>query len=158
MRTLVSLQKQINKEMQKIVEKAVRKKILPMIKEIILSRTRGEGKGVNREGGNRTKLAELEESTIRKRSRLQLHSETSPSRSNLTETGKLLDSMSLSFDGKNITVSFKGSRKRGNKTVRNQDIAEYVSVKRPFANLGKVELKKLAVELERLIQLELSKL
>ena len=79
---------------------------------MIKTRTRSEGKKVVREGGNEVKLPSLKASTIKVRERLdrkgRLHPETTPSTSNLTRSGKMLDSMvyKTSYSGKGIKLTF----------------------------------------------------
>lgn len=66
-----------------------------------------------------------------------LSATTSPTKSNLTRTGQLLDSMSAKGATKTtVRVGPDGTRDDGKS---NADIGEYVSKKRPFNNLSEIE-------------------
>ncbi len=113
--------------------------------EIIRTRTRlGYGVGPGTSGtGDRFKLASLSSSYIlhRKRNAGRLSSFTSPSRSNLTFSGQMLQSMTAVFLAPgSVVIDFTGSRSDGED---NAQIAKYVSGKRPFLNLSKNEVEQL---------------
>lgn len=114
-----------------------------MSAEIVRDRTRVLGKGVQKRGGYRKDLAPLTKSTIEKRRRnKKLHPSTSPSRSNLTETGQMLDGLYGKSDRKGEgEIAIKSRRKGTTKT--NDEVAFFVSGKRPFLDLSSAELKKL---------------
>lgn len=125
----------------------VNRYLLPFIEELIVNRTRGEGKGVKKQGGNKYTLAALAESTKRRRKSLKsLHSQTSYDTSNLTMTGDLLDSITATFSNGVITV------KVGNDQVKKAGEVEKV---RPFMFLSKSELKIISNKLVELITKEI---
>lgn len=70
-----------------------------------------------------------------------LSDQTSPGKSNLTRTGQMLNSESVTSVGEGeVFVGPKGSRDDGKK---NEDIAAYVTYAgRPFNNLSKIEVKR----------------
>jgi hypothetical protein len=106
----------------------------------IVERTR-RGFGVKTVGGNRTPLKPLADSTIQNRRRSNLSPFTSATKSNLTFTGQLLNSLSFRFvrDGKIVVVA-KGNRSDGQ---TNKKVATFVSIDRPFLALSRVELREL---------------
>jgi hypothetical protein len=70
-----------------------------------------------------------------------LSSQTSANKSNLTFTGQMLDSIkTISAKVGSAIVSVSGRRKDG---MSNKEVAEFVSVARPFLNLSKPELNAL---------------
>ena len=69
----------------------------------IAKRTR-LGYGVS--DGKKEKLAPLKPSTVKARKRKRLHSETSTKKSNLTETGQMIDSITYKFSSGKASVTF----------------------------------------------------
>jgi hypothetical protein len=96
------------------------------IQEVIKLRTRQEGIGTN------GKLKDLAQSTqlFRARNSKRLNQDTSPTKSNLTATGQLLDSINGEAQGDKVKISLKGKRKKelgGNKSqLSNDQVGEYV--------------------------------
>lgn len=80
---------------------------------LIKTRTRS---GHGEEGGRETRLAPLKASTIRRRGILKrqglLSKETSPGRSNLTESGDMLNSITTKVTSTGLELSFKPAVKR----------------------------------------------
>ncbi|MFW7381483.1 MAG: hypothetical protein ACOH5I_21925 [Oligoflexus sp.] len=105
------------------------------------------GYSVASEGANQSKFDSLAESTKAKRKRLKkrgkLSSETSPSKSNLTESGQLLDSLEFRIKGKAVEVFIGGER--------NRKVSSYVSKARPWLNLSKAEMTMLLDLIEEAI-------
>lgn len=126
------------KSMKDISEKAA---------EMVRTRVRERGMGVSKRGGSEVKLAPLAASTIKQRKRKRLHQKTSPSKSNLTETGKMLDALygRSTRTGKG-EISIK-SRRSGS-SITNDEIAFFVSGKRPFIDLSNKEIK----DLEKIVE------
>jgi len=110
------------------------------------------GSGVDASGDSKKALKRLADSTKEsrkaKKKKGKLSELTTPNRSNLTETGQLLDSVGVTKSAYgSVTVSPSGSRTDG-KT--NQKVAEYVTDGgRPFNNLSKIEIKRLSEEVKR---------
>ena len=118
--------------------------------EMVKTRTRlGYGVAGEKFAGSQQKLESLKSSTVENRKRKTLHPDTSPKKSNLTDTGQLLDSISYEVSGNRITVFLKGQR--------NQTVAEYVSDARPFFALSKPEVTRLADLIQKAITTHLSK-
>lgn len=114
---------------------------------LIVERTQEQGRGVSGGfGGRKKKLKKLAESTIKRRNGLKkLSSKTSPDTSNLTMTGKLIQSVTSRVKGfSRVLIYIKGSR---NKTV-----AEHVQTDRPFLLLTKTETNTLLKFFKRLIR------
>lgn len=102
------------------------------------------GYGVENAEQPQQKLKPLAQSTREKRQRLKqngrLSDQTSPAKSNLTESGKLLDSISFKVSGTTVEVFINGKR--------NQAVTKYVSDARPFFNLSNTNIKVLAAFIE----------
>lgn len=94
------------------------------------------GLAVNVDGGPQGKFLPLAPSTVSKRkANPKLSPSTSPKRSNLTDTGQLLDSIEFRIVGQRIEIYLAGER--------NQKVAEYVSPARPFFHLSATEVSRL---------------
>ena len=116
--------------------------------DMIVTRTR-KGFGVARTGGNRKKLARLSKSYIdfRKKNRRRLSRLTSPTKSNLTFTAQMLDSVKiLKSNDRGFEIGSSGRRSDGK---RNADVSRWVSAKRPFMNLGRKEITDLTKFMEK---------
>lgn len=110
---------------------------------LITERTR-RGKGVRRVGGPQVPLRRLSRSYVaqRRKSRL-LDSTTTPGKSNLTFTGIMLRSMTV-IRAENFQVSVGPNRRTRRGGLTNQELGEIVSRVRPFNNLSKRELERVA--------------
>lgn len=110
----------------------------------IKRRTRlGNGLDETKRGAKRKKLKKLSEKykKKRKRNKSELSSETSPSKSNLTYSGQLLDSITGKGDKKKIQIFIEENRNDG---VKNKDILKGQSKQgRDFFELSDKELKSL---------------
>jgi hypothetical protein len=112
---------------------------------MIKIRTR-HGYGVPADGQPARRLAKLSSDYIehRKRNRRELSSETSPGMSNLTYSGQMLDSLyARRRTVGNWSVNLKPQRDDGRRT--NNQVARYVSVRRPFLFLSASELSNLGI-------------
>lgn len=130
------------KELEKAIRDSIKSetllKIAKDLPERIKVRTR-LGYGVDETGGPRQKLKDTKASTKRRKEYKKragdLSDQTTPKRSNLTDTGELLDSLVAESpkDGE-LTIKSKGAR--------NEKVARYVTEGgRPFLNLSKPELR-----------------
>ena len=114
-------------------------------------------------GGRRTTLEKLATSTKEYRSfyARSLHPQTSPSKSNLTATGQLLDSLEgRKRPGDIIKVSAEGRRLRdldgSSSVLSNKQVQEYVErAGRGFLGLTDDEVKKFRSEARNIIQAEI---
>jgi hypothetical protein len=124
------------------------------------------GSGVATNGADKQKLKPLAKSTIEVRkgnlafyrnakgqsipftpddngAKVKLSDQTSPSKSNLTRTGQLLDSEGVTKVGYG-TVAIGPHGPRHDSKLSNEQVAEHVTRGgRPFNNLSKVEVKRL---------------
>ena len=107
------------------IQEAIRE-LRVLIPELIRLRTRG-GAGLK---GN---LPALERSTIEYRTRYRdnLHTDTSPSESNLTGTGQLLNAIEAKASAGRITVSINKKKRRGELSgsrskLTNDDVRRFV--------------------------------
>jgi len=141
---LVAVLKDVSepKNIQKYAEQAA---------SMIKLRTR-LGMGVSKDGGDKKALKKLASSTkvsrVRKSKTGKLSSDTSPGKSNLTETGQLLDSIEvISISKGQVRIGPKGKRRDG---LSNPEVAGYVTAQgRPFNNLSKVEIKRIQDQMTR---------
>jgi hypothetical protein len=119
--------------------------------DMIKLRTR-LGSGVSGDGADKEKLKPLADSTHERRKALQkkgkLSGLTSPGKSNLTQSGQLLDSVTpISSQIGSVTVSPQGSRDDGKD---NADIGRYVTdAGRPFNHLSKVEIRRIQTAVQK---------
>lgn len=111
-------------------------------KQIILARTI-KGYGVNKDGGNITRLKPLSANYIihRQRNQSRLASYTRPSKSNVTFSGEMLSMLREKKNRPgNWRLVFQGNHASG---ISNAKLAEYVSRDRPFLFLGRSEIQEL---------------
>jgi hypothetical protein len=113
--------------------------------KLIVDRTKS-GFGVKNEKA--VKLKPLKRSTIERRKRSQLAGDTSPSKSNLTETGNMLDSVTYRTNKKGYTIFVKDDNKK----------VAGVSEDRPFLGLTDKDQDRLAEILDTELLKLLSKL
>ena len=146
--------KNFERDMQKILDEALDRGTMKSIGDELARRikTRTQlGRGVNKTGGPSVPLAKLADSTTnsrrRKRENGDLSALTAPKKSNLTETGQMLESIRVTEvkDGQ-VTIAAAGTRSDGK---RNDDVASYAEdgsnnrPKRKFLDLSGAELNAL---------------
>ncbi|RTL05197.1 hypothetical protein EKK58_08595 [Candidatus Dependentiae bacterium] len=144
------------RQAEKAIDELISSKTLTPIAqkaaEIIKRRTR-LGQGVAASGEKKKALAPLADSTKLSRKKKQKRGElsdlTTPNRSNLTETGEMLESLEGRAINKLIEVSVKGDR--------NKKLAAFHTLgrssptfmpKRPFLNLAMEDIKQLTAVLQ----------
>jgi hypothetical protein len=131
----------------KIISQEVATELVDVIIDVVKQRTRQEGEGA------KGSLKALERSTIKFRERYsnRLHPDTSPSKSNLTATGQLIDAIrGKAVQGK-VKIDIKpGTRKAGitgkrsKDKISNEDVRKYVEdAGREFLALSTDEKKEL---------------
>ena len=150
--------RKITKAIQKGIRQSLsRKELLEIGKTavaIIQRRTR-RGFGVAKSGGVRRRLAPLSAKYIKQRQRAKLSRFTSPRRSNLTFTGQMLASLNARVvKPGTVTISADGRRRDGK---RNEDVAIFVSQRRPFLNLSKKEIEVLTEDYDRSLEAQLTR-
>ncbi len=128
----------------------------------IVGRSR-EGRGVSRTGGRERNFLPLSDPPppkssyvrYRERNRHLLHKSTTPRKSNITFTGKMLDSMKIKEVTRNrVTWGPGNQRRKGG--VTNAQIAEYLADGgRPFNFLSKKDIDKLVKVVDKAIQRKL---
>lgn len=107
--------------------------------ETIRDRTRNDGKGVARPGGNRVRLKPVSAAWAERRKKFNRHPKAaSGSKSNLTFKGTMLDSMVIrKASGSKLIIGFKNS-KESDKAEGNEAMG------RPFMYLGRAEIRDAA--------------
>jgi hypothetical protein len=132
------IREELEKAIREVTSSESLKKLAEDLPERIKVRTR-LGYGVSDNGGPRKRLEPLAASTKRsknyKKKSGKLSNQTTPNRSNLTDTGELLDNLVVeSSKDSEVTIKPKGER--------NEKVARYVTEQgREFLNLSKPELK-----------------
>ena len=147
-----AMMRAFEKALDKVVRSSSFRKIAEDLVVQIRKRTR-LGYGV-KEGGKQNKLTKLSDSykEYRKKNKGKLSNQTTPSKSNLTLTGEMLDSMQVKVEGGTIVVSF-GTKFAGQK-------AKWVTTakeQRRFLDLTTGERKQIAEEIRQLIIKELTR-
>jgi len=157
------LAKQINdltRSLEKQIGNLVTRKDMRAVGELsvalIVNRTRS-GRGVKSPGGNVSGLKSLSEQYIlfRQRNRIRLSNTTSPSKSNLTFSGQMLESISVLKVSKVkfnqiVKIGIKPNNRDDGKT--NTQVINWVSNMRPFFFLSKGEATKIRKELSKRIK------
>lgn len=156
--TIESLRKKYSGRL-KIIQRKVAKQVAQAIVDVVALRTRQEGEGSN------GRLKKLEKSTVDNRERYSsnLHPDTSPSQSNLTATGQLLDSLQFKIvDGKIVVTVNKKKRKQtlsgGKDKSTNDQVRKYLedlSKDFEFLKLSKEEVQEVTDLSRQLIEDEL---
>lgn len=106
---------------------------------VIKRRTRGQGKGVAQPGGNSAKLKKVSDKYAKWRLKQPRHPEAATGKSsNLTQTGKMLDALSIKRATRTeLFIGFKNQRE--------SDKADWVAeAGRPFLFLSGKEIKDAA--------------
>lgn len=115
-----------------------------LILETILRRTRA-GYGVSESGGSQSRLLPLSRDYVEHRRMFSgLSSYTSPKRSNLTYTGRMLND--LGFRPQGETRNQLGGLMFSFRTTESTEKAEMVSGRRPFLNLTAGDIRKITRE------------
>ena len=164
---LAKFAKEIEKLSKEVIKDIIDDNYLKALGEKIVkeiqTRTR-QGFGVADEGQPKEKLTPLEPSTKRRRNSLKkqgkLSNLTTPNKSNLTETGAMIDSISYKIEQGVLIFYFKGSDSNG---VRNNEKAYNVSIgvgkdlknPRPFFNLSDLQIKNITEQLEKKFRQEI---
>lgn len=136
------------------------------IARLIKIRTR-LGFGVSENGTPKKKLKELSgrpkpyKSTIHQREiakkKGELSKETTPIKSNLTMTGRMLDSITIAVSKLKVIVSIPNSSRPDSKAT-NKEIARYNEEKgRPFFHVSDSEIRQIKREAARIIKSKLGK-
>jgi hypothetical protein len=144
----IDLTELIAKPIQKAVQKAVNRSNMSKDAKLMAREMRIRtrlGKGVDRQGGRLKRLKPIKESTITNRKRTKakgkLHPHTSPRKSNLTETGKLLDGLDgISPRNGEAKIVMRENRRDG---ALNADIVQgQEDMGRSFMHLSFGEVKR----------------
>ena len=149
------------------VNRAFAKKSMRLAGELailqIVQRTRKRGVGVSKVGGKESKLKPLHPNTIEYRKRLKdlgkLHPETNPRKSNLTSSGRLLDSMVIKeVENKKVIIGPKNNKRQG-ENITNEEVGRRVSAAgRPFNFLSDRDITKLSKLIDDILQEEMRRL
>ena len=141
---------EVRKIRTKVESKQVTEEIGKQIITIIRTRTR-KGFGVDKPEGSIKKLAPLKPSTIAARTanKKNLHPDTSPAKSNLTETGSMLDN--LRAESKKGVVTIRGGTPKDSEKAYFAHVGSDNRKPRPFLFLSASEGEELAKRLKEFI-------
>lgn len=143
----------VMKKLESIKKKLTSKDSLEEIGDeavvLIKKRTRA-GYGVDSKGSTKQKLKKLSTPYINQRKKKKPSGPTTPSKSNLTSSGDMLDDLTPKSpkQGK-VEIGFKDKKSR--------DKAKYVSKDRPFNNLSGPELKQMKAFIQKIVNKLLKK-
>ena len=129
----------ITDALNKVADKETMQDLGEAASELIKKRTR-LGYGVDTPEGSKKRLKPLSDPYKKKRKKDKPTGPTTPTRSNLTSSGKMLDNLGP-VKPTNTSVSIGFSDKE------QEQKAEWVSEERPFNNLSKSEVKQIEQEL-----------
>ena len=126
--------KKLSKLRDKMTSKDSMKETGKLATNLIKKRTRA-GFGVEKHGDSKSKLDRLSPDYIEHRKKNKPSGPTTPSKSNLTNSGDMLDDLE--------PRAKKGSAKIGFSSKKSKDKAKWVSDDRPFNNLSGAEQKQI---------------
>lgn len=149
--------KDFERKLENLIKNGISKQILENAGKIVAknvkTRTR-RGFGVNKEGGSSIKLKPLTPNYKEHRKNLKrkgtLSAETKPSKSNLTKTGEMLDSLNYKVEKNKISVL--PTNKKNIKKAQYQDLQG-----RKFLNLNKREVLDIIDTIDKELQKDITK-
>lgn len=104
------------------------------------------GYGVPKDGGGKVKFQDLATSTVKARKKKKLASETTPKKSNLTETGQLLNDLVSRIEGRSTII--------GHTKDRNKKIGAFHQTgggnlpQRRYLGLAKEDIKQITANMQ----------
>lgn len=142
------LKKKVDGALREVLSKDTFNDIGKMTSEQIKTRTR-LGKGVPESEGSFQALKPLADSTVGirkdKKKAGKLSALTTPNKSNLTETGELLDSLKYQSTNTEVRIYIEGQQ---NQKKANDQVAQG----RKFMNLSKTEVREIIKYLQKKIE------
>lgn len=142
------LKKKVDSALREVLSKDTFNEIGKLTSDQIKTRTR-LGKGVPESEGAFQTLKPLADATINirtdKKKKGKLSSLTTPKRSNLTETGELLDSLKYQSTNTEVRIYIEGPQ---NQKKANDQVAQG----RKFMNLSKTEVREIIKYLQKKIE------
>jgi hypothetical protein len=154
MSTYNDISKIIESKIKKLVNKQLMEFIGERVKDIIRKRTK-IGYGITSESKTRSvskKLKPLSSAYVKYRKKVGVKGEYgSPERSNLTNTGQMLDAIKVTAQQAKVLVEIaETTRDEGN--ITNKEVAKYVSKDRLFFGLTKQEYQLLVRDVQEYIK------
>ena len=116
------------------------------VADLIRGRTTA-GYGCSKKGGNRQKLAPLKPNTIKIRRVKNLDGLTKPNKSNLTESGDMLDNITHRVSNNTVIILFADKDQARKAYFHNRGTKRMRA--RPFFNLTRAELRNVERQLQR---------
>ena len=145
-RQFANIIKKLEKTVEETISKAALKDVGVFARDLVVKRTR-LGYGVQKDLASKKRLAKLSPRYVKRRKMFdELSENTSPSRSNLTLTGQMLDSITVKVSKGSFEIKPTGKRRDGK---RNADIAQYNEdggrgrPKRIFLRISKLEFNQI---------------
>ena len=144
--------KKVSKAMSKATDAKSMRKYGETVVDVVVARTRYKGQGVAFNGGRVKKLKNVTPEYADQRTKLPRHPDAATGRnSNLTQTGEMLDSLTVTkATKKQVAVGWKDKDER--------EKAGYVEAAgRPFLNLTSREIDIVSRELDKKLSKETKK-
>lgn len=151
--------KKFKDKIDKALDELVAPKTLKTIGDFeagLVKRRSRLGYGVPQDGGNKVKFADLSPITVASRKKKKLASETTPKKSNLTETGKLLNDLVSKIEGRSTII--------GHTKDRNKRIGAFHQTgggklpQRRYLGLAKEDIKQITAQMQDIFTDILNKL
>ncbi len=136
----ILVEEKLNRILDEATSQTVMKNLGEVIKKKIIKRVKA-GYGCAEDGSLLSILKPLAESTIASRRKKKLHKSTTASKSNLTETGKMLNSLVVSVSDNTITISCGEKLKH-----------KYTSEERPWFHMSEKEIDQVVEDLELVVK------
>ena len=136
----------LKRELGMVLKKATSERELKQLGEKTTKRVHDrikKGYGVKRDGAQEERLKPLAGSYVEQRKRMSLHPSTSPSKSNLTQTGEMLGDLTYEVAIGHLTIKYK--------TAESKTKAKHVSKKRPHMHLSADEIEDFAEDLDNVV-------
>lgn len=134
------LKNKLESAAKSVESKSFLTKLYNQIIEEIYKRTK-LGYGVNARGDSQTKLKPLSESYKKQRKGMKLASDTSPSKSNLTKTGDMLNDLKCMDTPTGVSIHFK--------STFSQQKVEWNRLKgRTFFNVSKTQITNITAQIK----------
>lgn len=142
---LKAFKAKIDKALDELVSPKTLKTVGDFEADLVKRRSR-LGYGVPQDGGGKQKFKELAPSTIKARKRKKLAGETTPKKSNLTETGQLLNDLVSKIEGRSTVI--------GHSKDRNKRIGAFHQTgggklpQRRYLGLAKEDIKQITAQMQ----------
>lgn len=134
---LQKFQKDLEKKLKASAGRADMMRLGNYVLNLIKARVR-KGYGATKHGGAQKKLKRLSDPYQKQRARIRLSPFTTPKKSNLTRSGRLIGGLRVAVENGVVIIRPSGTSREG---TPNQEVAKEVSKARPFLFMTKGEIR-----------------